>query len=177
VVDAASALNGAALVEALRAGGYVLYMRHATLQNPHPDCPDSPGLDASGLAQTRSAGAAIRALGIAIDSVWTSRTCRTEFTARALGLGPVQVTDDLNPLGLPEGANHEQARLRRLNSAPPAGRNTVLVSHWHGSHRIESRLQLGMGDMLVFKPRSDGWAVAVARIGPNDWAGLTALRR
>lgn len=177
MVEASQALQGPALLDALRRGGYVLYLRHATVQSPHPVCADGPGLDASGLLQAQNAGAAIRTLGWPIDVVWTSRTCRTEQTARALGLGPVQITDDLNPGGLPEGSNHEQVRLARLGATPTPGKNTVLVSHFHGSSTVQRRLQLEMGEFIVFQPRGDVAPVAVARIRPAEWSGLLALPR
>ena len=40
VIDAALELKGAALLQALRAGGYILFMRHAQASDPKPACPD-----------------------------------------------------------------------------------------------------------------------------------------
>ena len=66
LVNPADELKGRALVEALRAGGFVLYMRHALQIPPTTEKCDTPGLTPVGEEQARNVGAAIRELKIPI---------------------------------------------------------------------------------------------------------------
>lgn len=165
------ALAGRALAEALRAGGFVLFMRHAE-QVPAPlnaDCAKH-WLTPVGDEQARTVGAGMRRLGVPIGEVRTSPICRCLQTAVGLGLGEPVADPDLAP---PEPRTDTgPARAKRLGTVPPAGRNTVLVSHQQGSRTPEYRITLGLADVIVFRPGPDGAAKPVARIAPADWAAL-----
>ena len=165
------ALAGRALAEALRAGGFVLFMRHAE-QVPAPlnaDCAKH-WLTPVGDEQARTVGAGLRRLGVPIAEVRTSPICRCLQTAAGLGLGEPVPDPDLAP---PEPRmDTGPARAKRLGTAPAAGRNTVLVSHQQGSRTPEYRITLGLADVIVFRPGPDGGAKPVARIAPADWAAL-----
>ncbi|MCY7386897.1 MAG: hypothetical protein LH481_02350, partial [Burkholderiales bacterium] len=97
IVDPAYELNGAALVEALRKGGFVLYMRHTEAGLPAEKC-DENSLSAVGTADARIVGAALRELKIPIGVVRSSAPCRTFMAGVTLGLGAVEITEDLNPV-------------------------------------------------------------------------------
>jgi hypothetical protein len=169
VIDAADALSGAALAEALRAGGLVLYMRHAEVSVPSDDC-GVHQLTPKGDAQAREVGEGMRRLGVPIGPFLVSPLCRTRQTAELLGLGPATPEPDLAPLA--PRVDHGAARARLLGLAPEPGRNALLVSHKQGSRVPEYRIMLELAGVIVYRPGPGGTARAVARIAPSDWAAL-----
>ena len=82
---AAPPLRGADLLAALRAGGYILYFRHADTDHSQSDqrtmniedCTTQRNLTDRGRAHARAIGEAIRALRIPIGIVVASPLCRT----------------------------------------------------------------------------------------------------
>ena len=171
IVDPAKELTGAALVEALRKGGFVLYMRHAETGTVTEKCEQS-NLSAIGEDNARKIGVAMRVLKIPVGMVLSSQPCRTQDTARLLDMGLVEVTEDLNPTAPREGFDIGEARSKRLNEPPAKGANTVLVSHLHGSRKKAEWLHLEMGEIIVFRPQSNARAEPVARIRVEAWAVL-----
>ncbi len=171
VVDPAKELKGAALVEALRKGGFVLYMRHSETGTVTEKC-DTTNLSALGEENARSVGAAMRDLKIPIGAVRSSQPCRCVGTARLLNMGTVDITEDLNPSAPRPGFDIGAARSKRLAEIPPVGTNTVLVSHLHGSRNKDEWLHLEMGEIIVFRPEVSPRAEAVARIRVADWVTL-----
>ncbi|MFI4914779.1 MAG: histidine phosphatase family protein, partial [Steroidobacterales bacterium] len=87
------ALGGAALLSALRRGGYVLVMRHASSPRTLPDKsaadPDNTQLerqlDDQGRSQAQAMGEALRKLHIPVGDVWSSPTYRARLTAKLAG--------------------------------------------------------------------------------------------
>jgi hypothetical protein len=171
IVDAAKELKGATLISALRKGGFVLYMRHTEAGSPAEKC-DQNSLSPVGTENARRVGLAIRELTIPIGAVRSSAPCRTNMTAITLGLGPVEVSEDLNPVAPRPGFDLGAARTARLNEAPPAGTNTILVSHLHGSRNRDEWLHLELGEIIVFRPVSGAHAEAVARVPVAKWPRL-----
>ncbi|PHK95325.1 histidine phosphatase family protein [Pseudoroseomonas rhizosphaerae] len=122
---------------ALRGGGHVALMRHATA----PGGGDPPGfrLDAcgtqrnlpdAGRAEAARIGGAFRAAGLAALPVFSSQWCRCLETARLLGLGPVAPLPALNSF-FGNGGEREAATaaLRRwIADQAPRGA-AVLVTH------------------------------------------------
>ena len=174
IVDPALELKGSALVAALRKGGLVLYMRHTETGVVTEKCEQS-NLSAIGEANARAVGAALRELKIPISVVRSSFACRVADTARLLGLGAVEPSEDLNPVAPREGFDIGAARTRLLNVMPAAGTNTLLVSHLHGSRKKEEWLHLEMGEIIVFKPDSNAPAVPIARVRVAEWMALKRL--
>ena len=105
----------------------------------------------------------------------SSFACRVADTARLLGLGAVEPSEDLNPVAPREGFDIGAARTRRLNEMPAAGTNTLLVSHLHGSRKKEEWLHLEMGEIIVFKPQGNAPAVPIARVRVAEWMALKSL--
>ena len=171
IVDPARELKGLALVEALRRGGFVLYMRHAETGLVTEKC-DQSNLSPVGEENARNVGAALRELKIPIGAVRSSQPCRCADTARLLALGPVEITEDLNPIAPREGFDIGAARAKRLAETPLAGTNTVLVSHLHGSRKKEEWLHLGMAEIIVFRPEGNTHAEPVARVTVAGWTAL-----
>lgn len=172
VIDPAKELKGSLLIEALRKGGFVLYMRHAETGIVTEKC-DQSNLSVIGEESARNVGAALRELKIPVGAVRSSQPCRTADTARLLGLGAVETTEDLNPVAPRPGFDIGAARSRRLAEMPTAGTNTVLVSHLHGSIKKEEWLHLEMAEIIVFRPDGNGHAEPVARMRLGGWPALT----
>jgi broad specificity phosphatase PhoE len=182
-------LAGQALVDALRAGGFNLYFRHAATDWSADDRVAKAGdwtscdpkkmrqLSAAGRETTRSTGNAMRALGIPVGLVYASPYCRTVETARALALGNVETTTDIMNLRVADyfggsSAIAESTR-RRLSAFPKAGTNTVLVAHGNVIKTATGEYP-GEGEAVVFHPDGTGGFSVVARVRPADWGRLAA---
>ncbi len=179
-------LKGAALVRSLRQGGYNLYMRHAQStvgqdgnlqQTPMwwENCAIQRNMSDSGKEQARRVGSALRDLKIPIYQVITAQFCRTRETGHLLGLGPIEITEDINhQIGQRAGFDINVARFKRLAEVPPKGMNNVLVSHTHGSTRIEERIMSGIqeAEIVAYLPDGKGGSEPVARIPVTEWEVL-----
>ncbi|MBL8513631.1 MAG: histidine phosphatase family protein [Betaproteobacteria bacterium] len=189
MIDPAKELKGADLIAALRKGGYNLYMRHAQanvgqdgnlLQTPNwwENCTIQRNISDTGKEQARKVGAALRSLKIPVDSILASQFCRNRDTAHLMGLGPIEVTEDINhQIGQRAGIDINVTRFKRLATAPAKGQNTVLVSHTHGSPRTEERIMGGIqeAEIVVYLPDGKGGAEPIARIPPPEWDNLIKL--
>ncbi|MEP7154629.1 MAG: hypothetical protein ABI905_02580 [Betaproteobacteria bacterium] len=176
-------LKGVPLVQALRRGGFNLYMRHAQatvgqdgnlIQTPvwWENCAIQRNISDLGKEQARKVGEGIRQLKIPINQVFTAQFCRTRETGYALGLGPLDITEDLNhQIGQRTGFDVNAARFKRLGEIPPKGTNNLLVSHTHGSARAEERIMGGMqeNEIVVYQPDGKGGAEPIARIPLAEW--------
>jgi hypothetical protein len=174
VVDAAKEVKGFALVEALRKGGFVMYMRHALQNAPVTGPCMGDSLQPKGEADARAVGAAMRALKIPVGRLLTSEPCRNIDTAKAIELGAYEISTDLNPVAA-DGSSLGPARQRLLAAMPRPGSNTLLISHVHGSQIKSEWLHLETTEIIVFQPDGAGGTVPVARIRPEHWPALLQL--
>lgn len=179
-------LKGAPLVQALRQGGYNLYMRHAQstvgqdgnlLQTPMwwENCAIQRNISDPGKEQARKVGAGLRDLKIPVYQVITAQFCRTRETGHLLGLGPIEITEDINhQIGQRVGLDVNASRFKRLADVPPKGMNNVLVSHTHGSQRVEERIMGGIqeAEIVVYLPDGKGGSEPVARVPVPEWETL-----
>jgi broad specificity phosphatase PhoE len=189
MIDPAKEIKGADLVSALRKGGFNLYMRHAQanvgqdgnlLQTPMwwENCAIQRNISDTGREQARKVGAAIKALNIPVDAVVSSQFCRNRDTAHLMGLGPIEVSEDINhQIGQRAGFDVNVSRFKRLATAPNKGQNTLLVSHTHGSPRPEERVMGGIqeAEIVVYVADGKGGAEPIARILPAEWDNLMKL--
>ena len=164
-------LEGANLVQALRRGGLVLFMRHAHtgLSATDSPCGGESIVSAEGKTETLAVGKAMRDIQIPVTKRLASRTCRARQTAELLQLGSVETDESLNAVSLSPDSGLGGRRSALLNAVPPQGGNTLLVSHVHASQTPEHRLHLDLGEVIVFRPNPDGLAFPVARIKVPDW--------
>jgi virginiamycin B lyase len=181
-VPSGAGLEGAALADALRDGGYVLYFRHAATDFSQEDtdtrnlgnCRTQRNLTAQGRADARAIGRAFRRLRIPVGAVLASKYCRTRQTAR-LAFGRVRTTIDLTSLpsaSTERERNRRVAALRRLLGTPPRiGMNTVLVAHLFNI-QAAANVSLDEGEAAVFEPRGQGRFRLVGRVLPREWAAL-----
>ncbi len=169
------------LVARLRRGGHVIFIRHAateaTQDDPRPDLADPStqrNLSEVGREQARQLGHAIHRLRVPVGTVLASPYARTRETAElAFGRDRVRVTRDLLNEAFPGTDDEELARgLRRLFATrPPAGQNTVLVSHGFNLQGATG-LSVGEGESVVFTPGDVGRSSPVARITVEKWLTL-----
>jgi phosphohistidine phosphatase SixA len=106
-----------------------------------------------------------------LGEIYVSPACRAQDTARLLDAGKAIVTPDLAQVGAP-GFDVHIARMARLATPPAAGRNTLLVSHMHGSNVWEQQLMIEMAEVAVYRPLGEGKSEPVARIPLGAWAEL-----
>jgi len=122
---------------ALKRGGHVALMRHATapgLGDPANfalgDCSTQRNLNDAGRAEARAVGDRFRAEGVAVAEVRTSQWCRARDTAAETKLGPVTDDPRLNSFFADEdraaGAEGSKAAVR---DAVRPGSTAVLVTH------------------------------------------------
>ena len=174
----AGPLAGEPLVERLREGGLVLYLRHTDTTRDGADDPSTLGdcsrqreLSEEGRTDARELGDAVRALGVPVGEVLASPFCRTVETAE-LAFGDAVRTDDgllaLAPNG--EGQQETADRLRRLLArSPREGTNTVLVGHV-SNLRLVTPYQPEEGGTVVLQPGED--PVLVGEVPPQGWQAL-----
>jgi phosphohistidine phosphatase SixA len=169
-VDPARELRGRALVESLRRGGFVLFLRHAD-QGEMPQSPDCavPQLTAKGVEQAKRLGDAIRRAAIPVGAVRSSPLCRALQTARGLAAGEVDLAPGLAPSVEPAVV---AARLRLFAERPPAGANTILVSHVQGGTNRGEAIFIEKAGIVVFRPDGNGGAEPVARVPLEAWDAL-----
>jgi len=182
----AQPLAGAELLAALRAGGYVLYFRHAdtdhSRQDQRPvnldDCATQRVLTEKGRQNSRAIGEAIRALDVPIGAVLASPLCRTVDTA-VLAFGSAQKSMATREAGPdPAGSPSRYAALRvLLSTAPPVGKNTAIVGHGYPYYSLIGRGQmLEEGEAAVLRPQGTSFE-EVARLGLKEWRELGGLPR
>jgi phosphohistidine phosphatase SixA len=175
------ALHGAALVSALRQGGFVLYLRHASTDFGQNDegmtdfanCASQRNLTDAGRAEARTIGAALRELRIPVGPAIASPFCRTMETARLVFGDAAKPSRAV--LGGPgtDDSGQRYAELRKLLSTPvPKGSNLAIASHGNPFRAVAGMPYLAEGEMAVIEPLGDGRFRIVARIAKTDWAAL-----
>ncbi|MGD8429625.1 MAG: histidine phosphatase family protein [Ectothiorhodospiraceae bacterium] len=175
------------LVDSLRAGGYVLYFRHAQTDWSQSDRVAGEGswtscdparmrqLSDEGRATARHVGAAIRRLGIPVHRVYASEYCRSLQTAELLDVGPVIATRDILNARAAEfvGGREMLARTarKRLSTPAPSGTNTVLVAHGNVFLLVAGMRPPEAGSVVV-KPLGNGEFKIVGVLTADDWSRL-----
>lgn len=177
------AAQPAELVEALRAGGLVLYWRHPATHNDQADteplnladCSRQRQLNDAGREQARVLGEALRARGIPVASIQSSPFCRAKEAAELTGLGPVTLVPELGEGGLVVSPNENARRARALRSmlgSAPASGNTLLVGHRPNildAVGVEA-FTIAEGEVFIFRAQGEapGYRV-VGRIPATAW--------
>ena len=159
----------AAAWAALREGGHIILMRHATAPgvgdppNFHlSDCSTQRLLSDAGRAQAKAIGAALRERGVKADRVLTSAWCRCVDTAELMDLGPVEVFEPLNSFfATRDAAGRQTEAVRELIGDWNGPGTLVLVTHQVNVTALTNVFPAS-GEMVVLRP--DGWSVG--RISP-----------
>jgi phosphohistidine phosphatase SixA len=170
-----------ALVEELRGGGYVLFLRHTATDQaerdvagaPIHDCERQRNLNEAGREQAREIGEAIRALELPIGPIVASEYCRTLETAR-LAFDRVVPDPLLSGLPGPDEDEYDEyvAALRELlGDPPPAGSNRIVVGHIKNL-KAAANVEVDEGGTAVFEPLGDGEFRLAGRIPAAVWPQL-----
>ncbi len=172
-----------ALVQALKGGGHVIYMRHARTETDYADqisakmgnCATQRVLSAEGWADARGIGAAVAALGIPVGDVLSSEYCRAWQTAD-LAFGHHVATDALN---FEPAENYDpaqisamSARITPLLSAKPKDGNLAIVGHDDPFEAATGIYPEPQGVAYVIRPDGAGGFAVLGHIDPADWSKL-----
>jgi phosphohistidine phosphatase SixA len=182
---AASSLSGAPLGNALKTGGYVILMRHASSPTMPPDKasaqPDNIAvereLDEAGRASARVMGAAMKAMRLPVGAVLSSPTYRALQTVKLASLPSPQTFPELGDGGqsmqtLGQGPG---GWLRaKVAEQPRAGTDTLIVTHLPNITAAfgNAAPDVKDGESLVFLPDGRGGAELVGRMKIEEWPTL-----
>ena len=173
------------LLRSIASGGYVIFFRHSmrdtgvlptsmlAIVDNAVECVPGSELTSEGMADARALGAAIRRLGISIDRVYASPTCRTTQMA-SLMFGDFRTARALSWPGMwlpDEEPELTAGLLGLLGQVPAASRNTVLISHNDvlQSRRVGVDVSLDQSEAAVFRPEGNGAFRLVGRIKKDQW--------
>lgn len=186
------------IVQALRAGGYVLHWRHASADvcsdnqslgkadmTSYPDwwkscdsnCPvggpvtaTTRQLNAAGRAESVKLGDDFAALGITIGRVRTSEYCRNFETAQLMDFGPVIEEEMGLTYWVYDEANRCNDSFAMLAETPTAGTNTALIGH--SGNTCPPLSSLAWAEAAIYKPDGMGSSTYVDRVLAADWLSL-----
>jgi hypothetical protein len=166
-----------ALLEKLRAGGYVLYMRHASTdfsQNDSnsrsfEDCANQRNLTDKGRAEARAVGEHIKRLRIPVGEVLASPFCRTMETARLAFGRATPMQEARGGPAQPEDPKRYEGLKKLLSSPVPRGENRVISSHGNPFHAVAGQPYLAEGEIAVVQPQGNGRFSVLGRIRLTDW--------
>ena len=179
--DTTPKLEGAQLIDALKSGGYVIYIRHAltdkvgekTVTADQLDkCDTQRNLSEAGREMAKSIGEGFKKNNIPVGDVFSSPYCRCVDTAK-LAFGKATKSDNLHfAIHLPKENRHEDAKkLRDMMAVLPApGTNTVLVSHTANLQEAVGIWPKHEGEANVFKADASGNISYIGKISVEDWA-------
>lgn len=175
------------LARMLRAGGYVIVIRHGATD---ADTADTDPLNYENIAKQRqlsakgedaakALGVAFRAIGVPVGLVYTSHFNRAYQTAKLAGFANIEKSIDLTEGGLvvsPNENNRRAVAFRKLVSSPPAdGSNTVIVTHKPNIIDAFGKdwFDVKEGEASIFRPDGVGQTL-VARLQMGEWARIAA---
>jgi broad specificity phosphatase PhoE len=171
---AGAALQGQALLNALRGGGYVVYFRHTatdfsrgdSAMKSYTDCDNQRLLSPQGKSDATAIGQRIRALKLPVGEALASPYCRTMDHARLM----LTTVTPRNEIREAQGNNY--AGLKQLLASPvKAGTNRWIVGHGIPFRAVAGAPHLAEGEAAVIRPDTTGWTV-VARLAVADWQAL-----
>jgi len=170
------------IVEKLRQGGYVLYMRHTSTdfsQNDsksrsYEDCANQRNLTDKGRQEAREVGAQIRRLRIPIGTVLASPFCRTMETAR-LAFGNAAPMKEVRggPVSSDDPKRYDGLK-KILSTKVAKGSNLVVASHGNPFHAVAGPPYLAEGEIAVVQPLGDDRFEVVLRMRRKGWSTLPA---
>ena len=187
---AAAAERDRDIVQALRAGGLVMVLRHGAT---FPDQADTDplnfdnfaaqrNLNDKGRALAKEFGEAVRRLGVPVGMVYTSKYNRAYETAVIAGFENIEKTADLTEGGLVvspnENTRRSEAFRKLLATAPNSGTNTILITH---KPNIVDALgkdwfDVKEGEASIFRPENGSYKLLV-RVQMDEWPRISAAAK
>lgn len=177
-------LAGPELLDEVRQGGFVLFMRHGNTDNRRPDavpidlnnCDTQRVLSDEGRAVSAAVGKAIRAARLPIGEIFHSPLCRARDSAE-LAFPKQPLKEERNLLSTTNQTTAEKqpvlATTRHLLSQPvPRGVNRVVVAHAPNMADLIGYFVKPEGTVVVIRPLGDQRFEYVASIHPAMWAKL-----
>ena len=184
--SSAEDLSGPSLLKALRSGGYVVLMRHASSPHEPPDAEAADALntrrerqlDDAGRSSAIAMGAALRRLHIPVGRVLSSPTYRAMQTVRLAQFGDASIFPELGDEGhsmMADATGVRGAWLRaKIAEVPQPGLNTLVVTHLPNIVEAlgASVTPMADGEALVLRPDGKGGSQLVARVRMEAWEHL-----
>lgn len=171
-----------ATVDALRAGGLVIVMRHANSPRALPDAATVQAdnvngerqLDAQGRSDAEAMGAALRRLEIPIGAVESSPAYRALETARLAGFTDIATAAELSNEGMQAAGARQGEWLRARVARGADSGNTLLITHGPNVSAAFPEYAQGMeeGEALILDPRDPQAPRLVARATIDAWKRL-----
>ncbi|HSL20894.1 MAG TPA: hypothetical protein VK886_05120 [Vicinamibacterales bacterium] len=179
------------LVHQLASGGYVIFFRHAArdlnvlattdlaVVDNAGECVPGSALTEAGAVDARALGAAFVRLGVGVDKVHASPTCRTiqmaslmfpdHATTRALSWPGMWYRD--------EEAFLTAELIDLLGTLPAPSLNTVLISHNDvlQAGRVGVGISLEQSEAAIFRPGGAGAFELIGRITKEEWTTLVGI--
>jgi len=175
------------LVQALRAGGLVIVLRHGATTQDEVDAEPfnfdnfarQRNLNDKGKAAAAAFGEAFRQIGIPVGRVYTSLFNRAYETATLAGFKDPTKTAELTYGGSSKSPQVEDSRTAAfrtmLGTPPQPGTNTVIVTH---APNIVAALGKGWenvkeGEASIFRPANGSYTL-VARVQMDEWPRIAS---
>ena len=185
MAQTASAPHDKALVNSLRAGGFVIVVRHGAT---FPDQADTDPLNFDNIAAQRNLndkgkalakafGDALRQVGIPVGHVYTSKYNRAYETATLAGFLDIEKTANLTEGGLVVSPNENSRRAEAFRTliatAPLPGTNTILITHKPNIIEALGKdwFDVKEGEASIFRPEN-GHYTLMARVQMTDWTRI-----
>jgi phosphohistidine phosphatase SixA len=171
------------LINHLREGGYVMFMRHGSTDRSHPDrapqvdlndCNTQRPLTAEGRELAARLGNNIRKAKIPVGEVLSSPLCRAKESAEA-AFGHYDVDVNLVYSGNMTDAEKIPVikETRELLSRPvPAHTNRVIVAHGPNLRDAVGYYPKQEGTIVIFRPKAEEGFEYICTIFPEQWQKL-----
>ena len=176
------------VIEALRAGGLILVVRHGATFTDQADTDPfnfdnvaaQRNLNEKGKALAKAFGEALRQTGVPIGKVYTSKYNRAYETALIAGFPDIEKTADLTEGGLIVSPNENNRRAeafrKMLTVAPEDHTNTIIITHQPNIIAALGKdwFDVKEGETSIFRP-ADGSYKLVARVQMDEWARIATV--
>jgi len=177
-------LTDGELIDSLKKGGNVIYIRHTTtdvsntdqLREDLSDWQKQRNLSEKGRKEAAAIGLAIRAMKIPFGDVIASPYCRCIETGK-LAFGKATVSKDLAFSVAEDKKDAEQlakALKVMLGTKPAQQTNAVLISHSGNLQDAANIFPKPEGTTMIFKPLGNSTFELIQRIEPQQWVQLAA---
>jgi phosphohistidine phosphatase SixA len=188
-IPTAKATELTRLLPDIKQGGYVLVVRHVATDDGqkdvypfvYDDMKKQRQLSEEGRKVARQMGSAIKALGVRLGGVYTSKLNRAIETCALLsGVGGTAVNEltdsgagSASAMANPSGSNLKVGvAIRALaNKTPAPGTNNLLVTHKTNITDAFGKnfSDVQEGEALLYKPDPSGTPKFVGRIKADEW--------